>query len=64
MVDRYTKSVLTIIAVCLAIIAFRLSDPIGRAEAESGPIHVIVDSAKKNAFQVAGPLQITIREQQ
>jgi hypothetical protein len=64
MVDRYTKCVLTIIAICLSIIAFRLLAPIDKAEAQNGPVHVIVDSAKRNAFQFAGPLQITIKEQQ
>ena len=37
MVDRYTKCVLTMIAICLAIIAFRQSQPIGNAEAQNAP---------------------------
>jgi hypothetical protein len=63
MVDRYTKGVLTIIAICLVVIAFRQSQPIGKAEAQNAPLHVIVDSAAQNAFQSAGPLQVTVRGQ-
>lgn len=42
MTDRYTKAVLTVIAVCLAVIAAR-GISVERAVAQSGPIHVIVD---------------------
>jgi hypothetical protein len=73
MVDRYTKGVLTIIAICLAIIACRQLQPIHQAEAQNGqvqngpvqngPVHVIVDSAANYAFQFAGPLQVTVRGQ-
>jgi hypothetical protein len=42
MVDHYTKSVLTVIAACLLVIAVR-GVGIGPALAQSGPIHVIVD---------------------
>ena len=43
MVDRYTKVVLTIIAVALSVIALR-GLPMTKAVAQSGPVHVIVDS--------------------
>jgi hypothetical protein len=63
MVDRYTKCVLTMIAISLSIIAFRQLPPIGKAEAQTAPIHVIVDSTAPYAFQSAGPLQVTVRGQ-
>jgi hypothetical protein len=63
MVDRYTKGVLTGIAICLAMIAFRQYEPIDKAQAQNGPAHVIVDSAPQYAFQSAGPLQVTVRGQ-
>jgi hypothetical protein len=63
MVDRYTKSVLTIIAICLVLIAFRQFKPIDKAEAQNDPVHVIVDSAAQFAFQSAGPLQVTEKGQ-
>jgi hypothetical protein len=58
MVDRYTKAVLTVIAGCLLVIAFRDVAPIGKATAQSGPVHVIVDSVASFAFQFAGPVQV------
>ena len=63
MVDRYTKGVLTGIAICLAMITFRQHEPIDKAQARNGPVHVIVDSAAQYAFQSAGPLQVTVRGQ-
>jgi uncharacterized membrane protein YeiH len=42
MTDRYTKAVLTVIAVCLVVIAVR-GTGVGTAVAQSGPVHVIVD---------------------
>lgn len=42
MTDRYTKAVLTVIALCLSIIALRGTE-VERAVAQAGPIHVIVD---------------------
>jgi hypothetical protein len=51
MVDRYTKAVLTVIAGCLLMIAFRNAPSIGPAAAQSGPVHVIVDSVSQFAFQ-------------
>lgn len=51
MTDRYTKAVLTVIAGCLLVLAFRTAPPIGTATAQSGPIHVIVDSVGTYAFQ-------------
>jgi len=58
MVDRYTKAILTVIAACLVVIAFRDARPAGRAEAQSGPVHVIVDGVATGAFQAAGPLLV------
>jgi hypothetical protein len=58
MVDRYTKAVLTVIAACLVVIALRDLRPIGKAEAQSGPVHVVIDSVASFAFQFAGPLQV------
>ena len=57
MVDRYTKLVLTVIAGCLLIIAFRDLLP-ETAAAQSGPVHVIIDKAAGFAFQFAGPMQV------
>jgi hypothetical protein len=42
MIDRYTKAVLTVIAVSLAVIALR-GTAVEKAVAQSGPVHVIVD---------------------
>jgi hypothetical protein len=50
MVDRYTKVVLTIIAACLIVIAFRDVAP-EKALAQSGPVHVIIDSVNQFAYQ-------------
>lgn len=60
-VDRYTKTVLTVIAACLLVIAFRGSNPVEKAYAQSGPVHVIVDSVASYALQYAGPLQVQVR---
>lgn len=51
MVDRYTKSVLTMIAFLLAIIAFRGLPLAKTASAQDGPIHVIVDQVDRFAFR-------------
>jgi hypothetical protein len=37
MVDRYTKAVLTVIAVSLTVIAFREVVPVRKADAQNGP---------------------------
>jgi hypothetical protein len=60
MADTYTKVVLTVIAVCLALIAFRDATPIKTAKAEN-PTHVIIDSVATFAFQYAGPLEVRAR---
>ncbi len=60
MVDRYTKVVLTVIAVCLVIIASR--DLVPRASAQvEGPVHVVLDSVSQFAFQFA---TVPVRVQQ
>ena len=61
MTDWYTKAVLTVIAACLLVIAFRGvgSSP---AQAQSGPTHVVVDSISSYAFQYVPP--IAVRNQQ
>jgi len=56
-VDFYTKSVLTVIAVALSVIAFRGMIPPARAQVD-GPTHVIVDSVASYALQYAGPLEV------
>jgi hypothetical protein len=58
MADTYTKVVLTVIAVCLALIAFRDATPIKTAK---DPTHVIIDSVATFAFQYAGPLEVRAR---
>lgn len=50
-IDRYTKAVLTVIAGSLLVIVFRSTTPISPAIAQSGPIHVIVDSVDQFAFR-------------
>ena len=49
--DRYTKIVLTVIAVALTVIAARDWLPVKPAAAQNGPVHVIVDSVDAYAFQ-------------
>ncbi len=49
MIDRYTKTVLTVIAACLVALVFRGS-LLPEASAQS-PIHVIIDSVHQFAFQ-------------
>lgn len=59
MIDRYTKAVLTVIAVCLVTLVLQNTDLVKPAHAQqNGPVHVIVDSAASFAFQFAGPLQV------
>ncbi len=57
MTDKYTKAVLTVIAACLAVIAVR-GTSVEKASAQSGPVHVVVDSVASFALQFAGPIQI------
>lgn len=60
MIDRYTKIVLTVIAACLVVIAAGQMSPVGRAFAQSGPVHVIVDSVSQFAFQFTTvPVRVT-----
>lgn len=57
MVDRYTKVVLTIIALALSVIASREVAPSAQAQM-GGAVHVVVDSVAAYAFQYAGPLAV------
>jgi hypothetical protein len=58
MVDRYTKVVLTVIAVCLAIIATR-DFPFLRTATAQDRVHVVVDEVEAFAFQfVTVPVKI------
>jgi hypothetical protein len=53
MVDRYTKAVLTVIVVCLAIIAAR-DLPFSRtASAQGDKMHAVLDEVAPFAFQFA-----------
>lgn len=60
MSDLYSKIVLTIIAASLGVIAFR-GQPTTEAHAQSGPLHVIVDSVSSYAFQYAGPMAVHVQ---
>ena len=57
-IDRYTKVVLTVIALCQCIIVMRDVPIIKDALAQSGPVHVIVDQVNQFAFQFVGPLPV------
>ena len=56
-IDLYTKVILTVIAVCLAISVMRDAPIVKQAFAQS-PVHVIVDSVASYALQYAGPMHV------
>ena len=56
-IDLYTKVVLTVIAVCLAINVMRDAPMVKQAFAQN-PVHVIIDSVASYALQYAGPLHV------
>jgi hypothetical protein len=58
MVDQYTKAVLTVIAACLVWNIVGGTRGLAPAAAQSGAMHVMIDSAQSFAFQFAGPLQV------
>ena len=49
MTDRYTKVILTVIAVCLILIAVRDRTVVTPAQAQS-TVHVIINGVAPNAF--------------
>jgi hypothetical protein len=51
MVDRYTKGVLTVIAICLVVIAVR-GTSVEKAAAALGPLHVTVDEILSQPINV------------
>jgi hypothetical protein len=51
MVDRYTKGVLTVIAICLVVIAVR-GTSVEKAVAALGPLHVTVDEILSQPINV------------
>jgi hypothetical protein len=55
--DRYTEAVLTVIAPCL-VWNIVTGVAVSRASAQSGSVHVIVDSVASFALQFAGPLAV------
>lgn len=59
-VDVYTKIVLTVIAACLVTSVVRNNTIVDHAFAQSGPVHVIVDSVGSYALQYAGPMRVKI----
>ncbi len=58
MVDRYTKAVLTLIAISLVVIAVRGFDNAANAQ----QAHVYIDGASSYAFQYAGPMHVVCQE--
>ncbi len=60
-IDFYTKSVLTVIAIALSIIAVKNTIPSAKAQTD-GPVHVIVDDVSSYAFQYAGPLEVRVQQ--
>ena len=56
--DRYTKVVLTIIAVLLAFNVLRDVPLIKSAQAQNEVIHVIVDHISGSAFNNAEPIEV------
>jgi len=60
-IDFFTKSVLTVIAVALSVIALRGAVPSAKAQIE-GPTHVIVDSVASYAFMYAGPIEVRVQQ--
>jgi hypothetical protein len=59
MVDRYTKAVLTVIAVCLVWNAFNGAAGVRPALAQNGgPVHVIVDAWGAYVATLPLPVQV------
>jgi hypothetical protein len=55
-VDRYTKAVLTVIAVCLVLNVFSGSPFVRPVSAQSRPVHVVVDAW--GAYVAALPIPV------
>ncbi len=49
MADRYTKVILTVIAVCLVIIVVR-DRPVVTPALAQAPVHVVIDGVAPDAF--------------
>jgi hypothetical protein len=64
MVDRYTKTVLTVIAACLVWNIIGGSTVVRPVLAQSGPVHVIVDQVSQFAFQFGLMSPVPVKVQQ
>jgi hypothetical protein len=60
-VDRYTKIVLTFIALCVLGIVLRDAPVVRAAFAQTGPVHVIIDGVDPYAGNfLSGSLKVTV----
>ena len=57
-VDRYTKFVLTVIAVCSVINVINNTELVKPAMAQTATLHVIVDQVAAYAFQGVIPIAV------
>lgn len=56
MIDRYTKTILTVIAVCLAALVVQNVTKPAYAQYAGGPVHVIVDQIGVNLASLPLPV--------
>jgi hypothetical protein len=59
MTDRYTKLVLTIIAVCLVVMVVRDIGLVGKAGAQRGLTSVSIEDVSKYAFSSITPIRVS-----